>query len=681
MKHRHSEAFFIPLLAVLACGEDSRTSGVPTGADAGTGAAGNGTGGSTGSGAAGGASATGGNVGVADSGSNDNTDGAADSGSALDLPTLRPTTYRVPEPAVAMPPCAGNDAAAATVGVVRLGQTHLVTPDWPFLYVSANRPLTVALEVTGSGAPPPISVEARVAGATLGSVCLAGPASLPASAVDFDADLFRATLPAAWVQAGLELTFHAGAETRAVSVDVTAASLFTLYMVHGKLFDVGEPEPMTDAMAVDYAARVPFSEVAIGRDPFGEWRPEKLLIDSRDDGRTPAGDAAPHGPIVVDEYPHCTDDDRAASTCTAHSGFGLMSGVLNGISAIDRANAMQGAAHWYVELSQDLGGGLGGGNRGTGDDFFLTMNHEIGHAFGWPHWGAGHLGEYPYEGERGRGSGGFGESWAIDQRLDRLIDPVCEGTERQSPMSRSGATCVFDEGFYDYYTDYEAARLLQYFLGGEERAGSVSYRAGMVPFQIPSSDGRYHVFWNDGSGATWMRYDAASNAMVAITEANEDRWGWETPEEVEVPVRLFYGAALLDVDGHPSFINSPIDYVGNTVRAFDLSTPEGFEGVKERQSSWFYWAHDVHMRFTLDDDTVIYRLVPTDGSLRDPRDAMWFAVNLPLELGARVLMAEVLSRPLGHYDSTSSLLSEENAGVTHETFYDEARVLSVWTRP
>lgn len=40
-------------------------------------------------------------------------------------------------------------------------------------------------------------------------------------------------------------------------------------------------------------------------------------------------------------------------------------------------------------------------------------------------------------------------------------------------------------------------------------------------------------------------------------------------------VRLFYGAVLLDVAGQSSFFNAPVDYVGNTVQALDMSTPEG----------------------------------------------------------------------------------------------------------
>jgi hypothetical protein len=249
-------------------------------------------------------------------------------------------------------------------------------------------------------------------------------------------------------------------------------------------------------------------------------------------------------------------------------------------------------------------------------------------------------------------------------------------------MQRSGATCVPQGAFFDYHSDYEAARFLQYLLGGPERTGSVPYAGSSAAYRIPSSGGRYQAVWSSaGTGVTFRRYDAASNTLVDVTSGNDDKWGWTTPETSEVPVRLFYGAALLDVAGQGSFFNSPIDYYGNTVVALDLSTPEGFANVKARQSSWFYWAQDVHLRFTTQDGRVFYRVAPTDGKLRDAGDALWFAINLPLELARTVVKAEVLSRPLGQYTASSSLTSAANAGLSHQNYYASARVLAQWQRP
>lgn len=664
-------------LGTLFVGLGCSDGGQPTG---GAGAAG-GSGATAGSAGQGGASnaGSGGTAGASVGGTAGTS--AAGSGSGPTLPTLRPSTHRVPEPVVIRGPCSGNDAASATLGAVRLGQTHLSSLDSPFLTVSAERPLAVAVEVTGSGAPPAISVSGRVGSDTLETLCFVGPATLPGTVTNFAVDLYRATLPSSWVRPGLELTLRAGSQTRAVPVAVKARSSFTIYTVSGKLFDDGQPEALTDATRVAYAARLPVSELQIGHNPIGEWRPERLMISARTDGLTPNGDTAAHGPIVVAEYPHCSNTDRTNGTCTPHSGYGLMSGVRGGMGAIARANAVPGAV-WYVELSRNVGGGLAGGDQGTGDDFGYTMNHELGHCYGWPHWGTGHLGEYPYAGQRSPGAGGFGRTWGIDQTLGLIVDPTCEGTERQSPMQRSGATCVPQGGFFDYHSDYEAARFLQYLLGGAERTGTVPYAGGSASFRIPSSSGRYQAVWNPAaSGVTFRRYDAGSNALVDVTRADNDRWGWTTPETSEVPVRLFYGAALLDVAGQSSFFNAPVDYHGNTVLAFDMSTPEGFASVKSRQSSWFYWAQDVHLRFTTAGGQVFYRVAPTDGKMRDPGDALWFAINLPLDLARTVVKAEVLSRPLGHYTTSSSLTSSANSSLSHQNYYASARVLAAWQRP
>jgi hypothetical protein len=526
-----------------------------------------------------------------------------------------------------------------------------------------------------------MSVSGRVGSETFATLCFTGPATLPVSVTSFAVDLYRATLPSSWVKPGLELTLRVGDQTRTVAVAVKARSSVTVYTVSGKLFNDGTPEALPEDRRVAYAARLPVSELQIGHNPIGEWRPERLMIGARSDGRTPTGDTASHGPIVVTEYPHCTSSDRTNGTCSPHSGYGLMAGVRGAMAAVARANAMPGAV-WYVELSRNVGGGLAGGDQGTGDDFGLTMNHELGHCYGWPHWSTGHLGEYPYAGQRSPGAGGFGRTWGIDQALGLLVDPTCEGAERQSPMQRSGATCVPQGGYFDYHSDYEAARFLQYVLGGAERTGAVSYDSASVPYRIPSSAGRYQAVWNAGTpGVTFRRYDASSNTLADVTRADNDRWGWTTPETSELPVRLFYGAALLDVGGQSSFFNAPIDYLGNTVIALDMSTPEGFANVKARQSSWFYWAQDVHLRFTTEDGQVFYRVAPTDGKLRDAGDALWFGINLPLDLARSVVKAEVLSRPLGHYTASSSLTNAANAGLSHQNYYASARVLAEWRRP
>ncbi|HSC89352.1 MAG TPA: hypothetical protein VLC09_18845, partial [Polyangiaceae bacterium] len=135
--------------------------------------------------------------------------GGADSGTGGADPTwptgpLRPTRYTIADPELLTGPCAGASTATITSYEVLLGQTHLTPRDWPFQTVSADRPLTVAVAVAGTGAAPAFTATARLDGEEL-EFCLSGPSTLPASRNDVEASTFRGSVPAAWVRPGLEI--------------------------------------------------------------------------------------------------------------------------------------------------------------------------------------------------------------------------------------------------------------------------------------------------------------------------------------------------------------------------------------------------------------------------------------------------------------------------------------------
>lgn len=584
---------------------------------------------------------------------------------------LRPTRLRIPDPPVAAPPCALSGAGTVASSEVLFGQTHLTPVGWPFQTVSADRPLTVAVAASGSGAAPAMIATALLDGQEL-AICLEGPAQLPASTQDLEASTYRGSLPAAWVKPGLSVRVGIGQASETFAISVKPASWLTLYVVDARLFGEGTNEPGSEARWLEFLARLPVSYLDVGDSPFGAWRPAHLLIEARDDGYTPSGASASHPQMFIDQNPHCSSEDESAGSCTQHSGFGTMSAVLSTLDTFREANGVRETSTWYADLAVELGGGLAGGQRGTGDDLGLIMNHELGHAWGFPHWDGGDT-EYPYEGVQ-RERGGFGDRWALDQMTGHLLSPSCDDLERQSPMQRAGS-CVPEGSWFDPYSDYEAARLLRMTLGSEsDVTGTVPYAGGMAggatrAFTLPEESGRPLMRWNEaGPGFELLRYDEATNAFAL--HAPEE---WNRVVEAEVPVVMFSGAVIR---GGEAFVEAPISYVGNVLGALDPSVAADYATLYEERSGAFYWAHDLSLRFTLADGTSFYRLYGGEAVLRADGDSVRFAYNLPAAQGEAVVKLELVARPLGQFDQASRLDESDSA----QNYFEAATVLGTWQK-
>jgi hypothetical protein len=145
------------------------------------------------------------------------------------------------------PSCVSAVNATAKFGRVHIAQTHFFEPSHPFFHLSADRDAIVRVTVTGTGASPSVSVRARRSGVDLGTFCLAGPTTLTASVNEDQlsaATSFMGTVPAAWVQPGLELTLAAGNATKvftATDLKIGPSPTLTLITVDWLLF--GDTEP------------------------------------------------------------------------------------------------------------------------------------------------------------------------------------------------------------------------------------------------------------------------------------------------------------------------------------------------------------------------------------------------------------------------------------------------------
>ncbi len=640
--------------SLAACSGDD-TSPRPDGSGGGDGSGGSG----AGSGGAG--SGDGGSVA---------TGGSGAGGPSWPTGAIRPTRFRIPEPTVDEAPCSADGSGAVTESAVLLGQTHLTPIGWPLQTVSANRPLTIAVAAEGTGEAPAFTAKATLDGAEI-TICLAGPPNLGSDHRDWEASTYRGTLPSQWVQPGLEVTVEGGGVSETLSPAIVAENGMTLYVMDARLFGEGENEPPSDEQLTEFLARLPVSYLDVGYAPL-DYAPEHLLIGARSDGNAPSGGTTSHGAIIARENPHCSAADQSAGTCTLHSGYGAMAGVLGALDVLRYANGLGGLSTWYADLGVALGGGLAGGQRGTGDDLDLTMNHELGHAWGFPHWAAGDT-AYPYEGVQ-RDRGGFGDYPAIDQVTGEVQSILCDGLERQSPMQRAGS-CVPDGGFYDFFSDYESARLLRMVTGAtDELAGNVDYSGGVVAspvraFTLPAEGGRKLLSWNeDGPGFSLLRYDEAENEYVPFEDT-----AWNRLEETEVEVTLFSGAVIV---GGDAVVEEPIEYVGNLVRSLDPTTNDGYGEMFDERYGDFYWAHDLVLRFTLEDGEARSFVSGREAVLREAGDSASFGINLPRELADQVVKLEVLARPCGQYDAASELAES----LEPSTYLDDAMVLVTWER-
>lgn len=589
---------------------------------------------------------------------------------ALDDPLFRDSfeasmgfrTIRLPDRNDAVA-CSGAANASAQIARVYVIQTHVLEPTHPFFVLAANRPALLKVDVTGSGAAPQVRVVASAAGSALGSLCLAGPASLPAS-VDPNApsrsNSFTVTLPAGWMQAGLALNISAGSAVRtldAATLKLGPEPILTLLAPDLMLFGDTAPTPKPANWEQQYLSTLPVS--AIHYTPVVPIVTNRFPIEPRSDGRTGNGVATAQPALVATTRPSCTAAQQSAGTCTLYGGFGFIQGGRRAVEALMNANGVERFAQTYgtFSLNNHAGGGLAGGGVGAGDDYGLTFNHEMGHSADMPHWGDSWYGrvpaptgnrQHPYAGEYGTlpgnpTGGGFGNSWAYDYASDSFIAPVCAATgkERQEPMQRSGSTCLPAGQAYDWYSDYSALFQFRFFVGAAAAySGSVAYprdplgNAAATPFQMPAKGGKVVATLPNSSAPLLKRWDSASGSYVVQAQpalsANQMKHYY--PQQYNTRVVTIWGS-FSNATPAISTIQPPLHYVGHLKKTWNPSDAADFTDIK----SWvsgdaFWWGADLVLRVNYSDGSFRQAVMKAAPRSTDPLSgdsyATW-AVNFP----------------------------------------------------
>jgi hypothetical protein len=613
--------------------------------------------------------------------------------------------------------CSTATNATAQIGKVHVAQTHLLETTHPFFQLSADRSAFVRVSVTGQGVAPAVSVKGSVNGADLGTFCLAGPATLPASIDESKLSAttsYTGTVPGAWLKPGLQLVVTAGGASKTLSaaeLKIGPAPELTLITTDWLLFGDTEPTPVPAGFNTEFVVKLPLTKVRYADFPIKPAL-KQLPIGPRGDGRSPNGTDGPQPAVLADRKPSCTDAEKAASKCTIWGGFGVLGAVRDLVGSLQDANGMGWFTHWYGALSknQHVGGGLGGGSTASGDDYSYTFNHEAGHTFGMPHWGgdlysrvdANAAQAHPYTGQYTNDAGqpnggGFGNSWAYDALDSSFVNPVCEasGKERQEPMQRNGPEgCNQSNRAFDHFGDYSALYIHRYFAGAKSNyAGTVSSPRDSLNnttprFSFPTKDGRPNLVFNGTSTIPKItQWDEAQKTYTEITPAtvsSDSRvFGERYPLQWNVPVYTLWGS-FSNATPAATTILDPLKYTGNLKRVWDPTIASDFAAIKAFVSGdAFYWGADLVVKAEFSNGTVKHALIKRTVRGTDPNKGDSFtqwAVNIPAVDGAMLTKVSLYHRPMWvrnpSTDDPLNLRDSSNSSLTAASYMNSARLVS-----
>ena len=573
-----------------------------------------------------------------------------------------------------------GDGPSNAVVSLELAQTHVLAggektwtlgEDTRSLHVIGGRSL-LAL-VTLEASPEAARIEAWSGDALLGSVDLDPPAALPATEDGGQAyadAAWTAELDAAWIRPGLGLRVVADevALGQPTLIPVGVDSEFRMVTLPFYLFGAnpGNSVSLAEAAAPDaeaaaeLRAKWPIAEVDFVAHPGGRIEWPSIVVGPRD------GNPA----MLVSGSDEQLD------------GFAVMSAVLGVLRQLREANGEGPTNNQYYAPLMMLdtqggyagpGGGLGGGNVGTGDHTYAGIFiHEQGHAFGMPHAADAYAdGSYPYV-----GGSLLGSAWGYDQGRRELLAPwipasashaddcLTDGAHqidaegrcvKQDPM-QSGSGDQAEGYRYTMFSDFNASVIQRWFEGETSLAeGGEHEYAGGVVFVDPDSSSGY------------SRWDAIDQARVEVGIETTDKglYGFDggLPTTRDVPVHAIV-VAISRTDASLTRVYPPLSFVGNLRREVDPSDPEQRAAIVPNTGEYPWYCHasgcDYTLRVTYTDASVHQVLIrggfrawfgPLDeppASTLDPSDGAsfrLFAVNVPGD--AAISSVELLDTPMG----------------------------------
>lgn len=599
-----------------------------------------------------------------------------------------PASYQFKEYVFAEPDdqgiCLGNINNTTVIEEVFMAQTHRHAIQHPFFFTIGHRPALLQIAVTGTGPAPDVQVQGTLNGNPLGSLCLKGPADLPAI-IDLDTpnfeDYFSVTLPKSWIQDGLELVITAGNNILTLTpadLKIGPYTEMNLVMVNMDVMDYnGAPHqwPIFDSFLEELASAIPASVVRFGIFPETLVFPEVIANNE-------------------------TEQLVRLDSKSAMAPNGIFSdGSINSIATLFLGNLHRSTGDYlstvYFGNTLNLApGGWGGGKSFVGFDYTDIFIHELGHALSLPHWGEGSYAHpdpneyeflYPYGGEEDNG-GGRGQAWTFIQSTYQFVDPICQydvngnlGEERSDCMQRNNA-CIgaYAEGPapWDGYGDFSAMAIHRYLMGGSVQTGQVMDRGEEKDYQF-----------NMQSGFPTMTLEAEKRIYTRdALQPQETTWeeNFDLPgeEQIEQEVYLIYGSAH-ETQTQANIVYAPIKFTGTLPPVIDPTDPATFDALKgTTYLPYLYGPRDIILKIMYEDGSVLHALNPFHSYARAPYtwgyhiwrdDVCNFSLVVPGD--KPIQKVEVYKRPFCiRYDddATPGNINYAEHNITAENFMDEA---------
>lgn len=489
-------------------------------------------------------------------------------------------------------PQAHEPTTALEVKSLELAQTHVLPANgrsWTLSaasesYHAIGGRAALALLRLSAADGANVRVEGWANKASLGTVPVAAPSSLPpteSAGPRYASDAYSAEIPASWMTPDLQLrvvadNYQPGAWTSAlVGADSEAVLRVLPFYLYGANPDNSFPlakvgVPSQDSINEIYAVW-PVARVTAKNHGAKAIVWPTMVIGPREG----------HAAYVA----HSRDDQL--------DGYATMSSVLNVLGGLLDANGERPASVQYygplimfnaAGTYEGPGGGLGGGEVGTGDPSYTgVFIHEQGHAMGLPHQGGAYTdGKYPYVVGSLAGS-----LWGYDQINKRFLGTFvptsasryakCRGDTfngstprqidgqgrcvRQDPMEGGSGDQAAGNSF-TMFSDYSTGMLQRHFEGRTtlDTSGAHSYSGGGI-IEDASFPGGYR------------RWDTIDRRWVNVEAVTTDRgiFGLDgnLPQQRNVPVHaivLTYSYA--GTTGVSQFYPT-LSFTGNLLRYID----------------------------------------------------------------------------------------------------------------
>ena len=588
--------------------------------------------------------------------------------------------------------CNGALNASANIEEVFFAQTHRHAVDHPFFFMIGERPALLQVAVTGTGTSPDVTVQGTMNGNNIGTLCLKGPASLPAllsfdiNTPDFN-NYFTVTLPKSWIQDGLSLTINAGGMSRTITSSELKIGPYTelnLVMVNQDVMDYNSGphlKPIFDDFLEELASSMPASVVRFGIFPETIVYPEIVTSDGtetliRFQGK---GQVASH-PIADDGY----------INAIAVEALGNMHlGTKDYVSTFYFGNTLNLAP-----------GGWGGNKAFVSFDYTDVFIHELGHALSLPHWGNHYeltnphpsTYEYPFGGETGNG-GGRGTTWNFIQDSYEFVSPKCQdsndpdnGNERSDCMQRNHP-CLESRpsglGPWDGQGQFSAYAMHRYLIGGSLESGQIMNRGAMRDYQL-----------NAQLGFPRMTLSGGQRIYTRLSQqAQATRWeeAFQVPgqELLNTDVYLIYGTAHPEVQNQPvgNVVYKPIKFNGTLPPIVDPTDPATFAQFSQQPYDQYLGStKDITIKVTFMDGSFQHVLNPYHSYARQPYtdnlsvfryDMCHFAIVIPAV--KEIQKVEVFDRPFcvrGTNDNTPGNIRYAPHNITAANFMNDATKLS-----